>query len=115
MKTIIYHYPKCTKSREALALLEERGIRPEVVEYMETPPSAAELKEILKKLKLKARDILRTKEPEYKALGLEDPSLSEDQVIALIVSNPKLLERAIVVHGNKAAIGRPPENILKIL
>lgn len=115
MSVTIYHNPRCTKSRETLALLEKKGAKPEIVEYLNTPPSAAELKSILSKLKLSARDVLRTKEPEYKSLGLNHPKLTEDQVIKLIVSNPKLLERPIVVKGSKAAIGRPPENVLKIL
>ena len=115
MKIKIYHNPKCSKSRETLALLQQKKIAPEIVEYLKNPPTEAELSAILAALGLSARDVLRTKEPEYKELGLDNPKLTEKQIIGLIVSNPKLLERPIVVNGKKAAIGRPPENILKIL
>lgn len=113
--TTIYHNPRCSKSRETLQLLEAQGIKPDVVLYLETPPDAPTLKNLLKKLGLKPRELMRQKEAEYKAMGLQDESLSDDQLIAAMVECPKLIERPIVVHGKKAALGRPPENVLEIL
>ena len=115
MRTTIYHNPRCSKSRQTLALLEERGIGPRVVDYLKTPPSAAELKTILKKLRLRPRDLMRKGEPLYAELGLKDRDLDDDALIALMVANPILIERPIVVSGGKAAIGRPPESVLEIL
>lgn len=115
MKMVIYHNPRCSKSRATLELLRERKIEPTIVEYLNNPPSITELKDILSWLKLSARDLLRRNEPEYKAAGLENNELSEDQIIEAIVKHPILLERPIVVNENKAAIGRPPENVLSIL
>jgi len=112
---VIYHNPRCSKSRQTLALLEENGINPSVVEYLKTPPSTDELKHILDKLGLKARDIMRTKESEYKAAGMDNPELSEDELIRLLCENPKVIERPIVVHGKRAVIGRPPENVLALI
>jgi arsenate reductase len=111
----IYHNPRCSKSRATLALLEARGVKPKIVDYLKTPPSAAEVKAILRKLGLNPRDILRTSETVYAELGLKDRELDEDALIALMVKNPILIERPIVVAGNKAAVGRPPENVLAIL
>lgn len=113
--TTIYHNPRCSKSRETLQLLQEKGISPDVVLYLETPPDAATLKNLLKKLGLKPRDLMRQKEAEYKAMGLDDAALTDDQLIAAMVECPKLIERPIVVHGKKAALGRPPEKVLDIL
>ena len=115
MPTTIYHNPRCSKSRQTLALLEERGIAPRVVDYLKTPPSAAELKTILKTLGLRPRDLIRKGEPLYAELGLKDRDLDDDALIALMVANPILIERPIVVSGGKAAIGRPPESVLEIL
>ena len=115
MRTTIYHNPRCSKSRQTLALLEERGISPRVVDYLKTPPSAAELKAILKKLGLRPRDLMRKGEPLYAELGLKDRDLDDDALIALMVANPILIERPIVVSGGKAAIGRPPESVIRIL
>lgn len=115
MHTTIYHNPRCSKSRQTLALLEERGISPRVVDYLKTPPSAAELKAILKKLGLRPRDLMRKGEPVYAELGLKDRDLDDDALIALMVANPILIERPIVVSGGKAALGRPPEFVLEIL
>ena len=115
MRTTIYHNPRCSKSRQTLALLEERGIGPRVVDYLKTPPSAAELKTILKKLGLRPRDLMRKGEPLYAELGLKDRDLDDDALIALMVANPILIERPIVVSGGKAALGRPPEAVLEIL
>jgi arsenate reductase (glutaredoxin) len=115
LHTTIYHNPRCSKSRQTLALLEERGIGPRVVDYLKTPPSAAELKTILKKLRLRPRDLTRKGEPLYAELGLKDRDLDDDALIALMVANPILIERPIVVSGGKAAVGRPPESVLEIL
>jgi arsenate reductase len=115
MTVTIYHNPRCSKSRQTLALLEEKGVRPRVVDYLKTPPSAAEITTILKKLGLKPRDLIRKGEPIYAELGLKDRDLDDDALIALMVANPILIERPIVVSGGKAAIGRPPESVLEIL
>ena len=115
MTLTIYHNPRCTKSRETLALLESRGLKPKIVEYLQTPPSATELKSILDKLGMMAMEIIRTGEPEYKELGLMNSRLTEDGLIEVMLKHPKLIERPIVVNGDKAAIGRPPENVLSIL
>ncbi len=115
MAVTIYHNPRCGKSRAALKLLEGRGLKPVVVEYLKTPPSAAELKRILKMLGLTARQLLRSKEKEYKAAGLDEPALPEDKIIAAMVKHPILIERPIVIAGDKAALGRPPEAVLRIL
>ncbi|MFV3368508.1 arsenate reductase (glutaredoxin) [Pseudomonas sp. NY15435] len=111
----IFHNPRCSKSRGALELLEERGIQPNVIRYLETPPSAIELKALLGKLGIGARQLLRTGEDEYKNLDLANPALSDDQLIDAMAQHPKLIERPIVIVGNKAVIGRPPEKVLEIL
>lgn len=115
MTLVIYHNPRCSKSRETLQLLESRGLKPKVVEYLQYPPTASELKSILDKLGMMAVEIIRTGEPEYRELGLLNSRYTEDGLIDVMVKHPKLIERPIVVNGNKAAIGRPPENVLKIL
>lgn len=115
MPVTLYHNPKCAKSRAALKLLEDRGLKPRVVEYLKTPLSAAELRCLLGLLGLNPRALLRTKEPEYKQAGLDNLELPDTQIIRAIIKFPKLIERPIVVSGKKAALGRPPENILKIL
>jgi arsenate reductase (glutaredoxin) len=115
MAVVIYHNPRCTKSRETLALLEGRGIQPRIIEYLKTPPSAAELKALLAKLRLKPRELMRKKEAVYAELGLDDPKLTDDALIKAMVANPILIERPIVVSGNKAALGRPPEAALAVL
>lgn len=112
--TIIYHNPRCSKSRQTLSLLEQHGIEPEIIEYLKTPPSAAELAGILAKLKMTPRQLLRRGEAAYTELGLDDESLSDEKLIAAMVANPVLIERPIVVHGARAAIGRPPENVLDL-
>ena len=111
----LYHNPRCSKSRGALELLEARGLQPKVVRYLETPPSAAELRDLLGKLGVNARQLLRSGEDDYKALGLGDASLSEAQLIDAMVQQPKLIERPILVKGDKAVIGRPPEKVLELL
>ncbi len=111
----LYHNPRCSKSREALALLRERGIEPELVLYLETPPTTKQLKEVLKKLGLSARQLLRTSEEEYKTLNLGDAKLSEAALIKAMVENPKLIERPIAIKDSQAVIGRPPENVLQLV
>jgi arsenate reductase len=111
----LYHNPRCSKSRSALQLLEDRGFTPTIVRYLETPLNAAQLQALLGKLNISARQLLRTGEDEYKNLGLSDPQVTEAQLIAAMVSQPKLIERPILVVGDKAVIGRPPETILEIL
>lgn len=115
MSVTLYHSPRCSKSREALELLRKRGIEPRVIEYLKTPPSAAEIGALLKLLGKRPRDIIRTKEAVYKEAGLDDPKKSDAAVIALIAKHPILLERPIAVAGKKAVIGRPPEDVLKIV
>lgn len=111
----IYHNPRCSKSRQTLALLEEQGIEPQIVKYLEETPNADELKAVLAKLGISARDLLRKKEAEYKEAGLDNDGLSDDEVIAKMIEFPKLIERPIVVKGDAARIGRPPESVLEIL
>jgi len=115
MSVTIYHNPICSKSRQTLALLQQRGIEPRVVEYLKTPPSAAELDAIVTKLGIEARALLRTREDAYESAGLADASLTRAQLIARMVANPSVIERPIVVTDRGAAIGRPPENVLAIL
>lgn len=111
----IYHNPRCSKSRQTLALLEEQGITPTVRKYLEDVPSATELKAITGFLGISPRELLRTKEAEYSELGLDNPALSDDDIIAAMVSCPKLIERPIVIKNGQARIGRPPEAVLDIL
>jgi len=114
MAVTIYHNPHCTKSRLTLALLQEKGIQADVVEYLNNPPSAAELDDILTKMGKEPMDIMRSGEDEFKA-HVKGNTLSRHEAIALMVAYPKMIERPIVVNGDKAAIGRPPENVLDIL
>ncbi|WP_331345628.1 arsenate reductase (glutaredoxin) [Cellvibrio sp. UBA7661] len=111
----LYHNPRCSKSREALALLREHGHEPDIVLYLETPPTSKTLKALLATLGISARDLLRKGEEVYKTLNLADESLSEAALIKAMVENPKLIERPIAVNGDKAVIGRPPENVLHII
>lgn len=112
----IYHNPRCSKSRETLALLQEKGIEPDVVLYLDAPPDAATLKKLLKILGMNsARELMRQKEEVYKALNLGDSAFSESALIDAMVANPKLIERPIVVANGQARIGRPPEQVLEIL
>jgi arsenate reductase (glutaredoxin) len=113
--TRLYHNPRCSKSRGALELLNERGIQPRVIAYLDTPPSVDELRNLLRMLALPARALLRTGEEEYTALGLADASLSEDALIAAMAAHPRLIERPIFVHHGRAVIGRPPEQVLTLL
>lgn len=116
MAITIYHNPRCSKSRQTLGLLEERGLKPQVVEYLKTPPDAKTLAELLRMLELEPRDLLRKGETaEYKAAGLDRPDLSRSEVIQAMINYPKLIQRPIVVAGGKARIGRPPESVLEII
>lgn len=110
-----YHNPRCSKSRAALALLAEHGAHPQIVAYLETPPTPDALRDLLRRLGMPARALLRTGEPEYAALGLADPTLSEDALAAAMHAHPRLIERPIFVHGERAVIGRPPERVLELL
>ena len=111
----IYHNPRCSKSRATLELLTSRGYSPRVIHYLETPPSPADLEKLLTLLAAGPRDLLRREEAEYSDLGLGDPKLTRAQLIAAIAAHPRLLQRPIVVAGDTAAIGRPPEAVLMIL
>lgn len=111
----IYHNPRCSKSRQTLQLLQENSIEPEVVLYLETPPSRDTLAELLQKLGIGARDLLRTGEDAYKELQLNDKELSDEQLLDAMVQHPKLIQRPIVVKGDRAVLGRPPENVLELL
>ncbi len=115
MKVTIYHNPRCSKSRQTLTLLRDRGIEPEIVEYLDSPPSANDLKRILKLLGISPRDLMRRKEAAYRENGLDDASLGDDELIATMVAHPILIERPIVLANGKAALGRPPERVLEIL
>lgn len=113
--TRLYHNTRCSKSRGALELLNERGVSPEVVYYLETPPSPADLRELLRMLGIGARGLLRTGETEYAELGLADPSLDDEALIAAMAAHPNLIERPIFVHDGRAVIGRPPGKVLELL
>jgi len=113
MSVTIYHNPRCSKSRQTLELIREEGIEPEIVEYLDTPPSAAELKAILGKLGKSAAEIVRRKEAAEE--GIDVGALNEDQLIAALVQHPRAIERPIVVKGDAARMGRPPESVLEIL
>ncbi|KFX06663.1 arsenate reductase [Pectobacterium betavasculorum] len=112
----LYHNPRCSKSRETLALLQEHNITPDVVLYLDTPPNAATLAQLIQQLGFSsARELMRAKEEIYQQLGLSDATLTEAQLIQAMVDNPKLIERPIVVAQGEARIGRPPEKVLEIL
>jgi arsenate reductase (glutaredoxin) len=111
----LYHNPRCSKSRAALALLEARGVELDIVRYLETPPSADELRVLLGKLGIAPRALMRRKEPEYGALGLDDPALGDADLIEALAEHPELIERPIAVRGKRAIIGRPPERVLELL
>lgn len=111
----IYHNPRCSKSRQTLQLLEQAGVQPEVVLYLEQTPNASQLGEIIHKLGISPRHLLRKGEDAYKEQNLSDDSLSDQQLIDAMVTSPKLIERPIVVKGDKAVLGRPPENIQSLL
>ena len=115
MAVTIYHNPRCSKSRQTLQLLQGRGIEPEIVEYLKTPPSPEQLDAVLAKLGIEPRALMRTKEAAYREAGMADQELSRRALIDLMVANPIVIERPIVVNGARAALGRPPESVLSIL
>ena len=110
----IYHNPRCSKSRQTLQLLEEKGVSISIVKYLETPPSAEVLADVVSKLGVAAKDIVRTKEAVYKELGLHERTPSDAEWFEILAETPKLIERPIVVKGDKAVIGRPPENVASL-
>jgi arsenate reductase len=114
-KTVIYHNPRCSKSRETLQILEDNNASPEIIEYLEQPPNAQELSRIIGMLGISARDLLRSTEQVYQDAGLDDQSLSDEEIIEAICEHPALLQRPIVVVGNRAVIGRPPTRVLDII
>lgn len=111
----LFHNPRCSKSRAAFDLLEARGAQVEVVHYLETPPTGAELRLLLRQLGRPARELLRAGEPEAAALGLDDPTVGDDAVIEAMATHPRLIERPVAVRGDRAVIGRPPERVLDLL
>jgi arsenate reductase len=111
----IYHNPRCSKSRGALQILRDRGIEPTVVEYLQNPPNAKTLDHVLQLAGVEPCDAMRKQEKEYKDLGLDNPKLTRAQLIAAMVEHPVLIERPIVVRGNRAVIARPPERVEEIL
>jgi len=113
MSVTIYHNPRCSKSRQTLELIREKGIEPQIVEYLETPPSAAELKDILSKLGMSAAEIVRTKEA--KEEGIDVSSLDNDALIEALAAHPRAIERPIVVKDAKAVMGRPPQNVIDLI
>ncbi len=114
-KVIIYHNPRCSKSRQTIELLRSRDLNPEVILYLDNPPDLSTIQSLLKKLDLPVRDIIRDSEAEYQRLNLSDPALTDEALIKAIVTCPGLLQRPIVVHNSRAVIGRPPEAVLAIL
>ena len=115
MSVTIYHNPRCSKSRKTLELIQSKGIKPVIIEYLKYPPTRKKLKEILAMLKLEPRQLMRTNENIFKEKGLDNLSLSKDQLVSVMVENPILIERPIVLANGKAVIGRPPENVLRII
>lgn len=111
----IYHNPRCSKSREALALLEASGNPVTIIRYLETPPDAATLENLVRQLGLSPRDLLRSKEEEYEELGLCNPALTDKDIISILANHPRLMERPIVVRDNQAVIARPPERVKELL
>jgi len=115
MSLEIWHNPRCSKSRQTLELLREQGHEPTIIEYLKTPPTAARLKAVLAMLGMSPRELMRRKEADYKEQGLADETLSNDALIAAMIEFPKLIERPVVINGDRAAVGRPPEQVLAIL
>jgi len=115
MSLEIWHNPRCSKSRQTLELLREQGHEPIIIEYLKTPPTAARLKAVLAMLGMSPRELMRRKEADYKEQGLADETLSNDALIAAMIEFPKLIERPVVINGDRAAVGRPPEQVLAIL
>ncbi len=115
MTVTIYHNPRCSKSRQALQLLRDKGIEPDIVEYLKTPPDKKTLKKLLSMLGMAPRELMRRKEKEYEELGLAGPDVGDDRLLEAMVEHPRLMERPVVVSGDKAALGRPPEKVLDVL
>lgn len=115
MTVIIYHNPRCSKSRQTLELLRDNGIEPTIIEYLKDPPSKKELDDILKMLNMEPRELMRKQEHEYKAAKLDNPGLTRNELISAMIRHPVLIERPIVIANHKAVIGRPPENVLEII
>ena len=111
----IWHNPRCSKSRQTLELIRERGIEPGIVEYLKTPPTVEQIDEALEALGIEPRELMRKKEAAYKELGLDDTSLTRAQLIAAMSENPILIERPVVFRGKRARVGRPPEDVLSLL
>lgn len=111
----LYHNPRCSKSRAALQLLRQRGVEPLIVAYLEDPPTADALRRLVATLALPVRDLMRSGEPEYAALGLADAGLDDEQLIAAMAAHPRLIQRPVFVHRGRAIIGRPPERVLELL
>jgi arsenate reductase len=114
-KAVIYHNPKCSKSRETLQILQDNNIETEIIEYLEDPPTAQEIWRIIEMLGASARDLMRSTEQVYKDADLDDDRLSDDDIIEAICEYPALLQRPIVICGNRAIIGRPPGRVLEII
>jgi arsenate reductase len=115
MPVTIWHNPRCGTSRRVLAMIRNKGIEPHVVEYLKTPPTAKELKAVLAKLKIAARDLLRKKEPGYRKLGLDDEKLSDAAAIRAMTDDPVLIERPVVLAGRRAVLARPPERVFEVI
>lgn len=111
----VYHNPRCSKCREAIALLASHGVQPSLVHYLDTAPDLATLRSLLQQLQLPARALLRENEPEFAQLGLSDPAVSDEHILTALAAEPRLLQRPIISNGRAAVIGRPPENLLKLL
>lgn len=111
----IYHNPRCSKSRQTLQIIEDKGLEVKIIEYLKTPPTKKELAEIIEKLGISPRQLLRKGEEAYKTYALDNAKLSDSKIISCMIDEPKLMERPIVVNGNKAVLGRPPENVLGII
>ena len=112
---VIYHNPRCSKSRQTLALIRDRGVEPEIVEYLKSPLDGEALRDLLRVLGMTARDLVRTGEAPYRELGLGDPAVTEDELIAAIAANPILMQRPVVRRGGRAVVGRPPERVAELL
>jgi len=111
----MYHNPSCSKSRETLQILEDNHMSPDIIEYLEQPPTAQELRDVINMLGVSARDLLRTSEPAYREADLDDDTLTDDEIIEAICKFPALLQRPIVISGDTAVIGRPPTRVLEII
>lgn len=113
--TRIFHNPRCSKSRQTLALLQEHGIEPEIIRYLDTPPDEATIRDIVARLGTGVRSLIRSGEAEYRELGLDNPALSDDDLVHALTAHPRLIERPVVLHKGRAVLGRPPENVLDLL